>query len=96
MSKKSNVSLIANGEVCGFPSEIGIAFINGEMTLAGILDTQGKPLDSLFRSSEIGVRELSERLTVLPKNGTGFTVSFIKKSSQTAFSLVSSGMVCGR
>ncbi len=95
MSKKTNVSLIANGEVCGFPAEFGIARINGETTVIGTLNTSGKTPDNLFQNHELGIHELSKQLTVLPRTGTDFTVSFIKKPDQTAFSMTSSGMLCG-
>lgn len=95
MNKKTNISLIANGEVCGFPSELGIARINGETTIIGTLNTKEKTPGDLFQSQELGIDELSCHLTVLPKTGTDFTVSFIKRADQNAFSLSSGGMLCG-
>lgn len=95
MNKKTNISLIANGEVCGFPSELGIARINGETTIIGTLNTKEKTPSDLFQSQELDIGELSRHLTVLPKTGTDFTVSFIKKPDQSAFSLTSDGMLCG-
>ena len=95
MNKKTNISLIANGEVCGFPSELGIARINGDTTIIGTLNTKGKVPGDLFQSQELDIGELSRHLTVLPKNGTDFTVSFIKRPDQSAFSLTSRGMLCG-
>lgn len=95
MNKKTNISLIANGEVCGFPSELGIARINGETTIIGMLNTKEKAPGDLFQSKELGIDELSRHLTILPKTGTDFTVSFIKRPDQSAFSLTSGGMLCG-
>lgn len=95
MSKQTNVSLIANGEVCGFPSTFGIARINSETTIIGILNTQGKTPDHLIQHQELGINELSKQLTVLPKTGTDFTVSFLWRPRQTAFTLTSSGILCG-
>lgn len=95
MSKKTNISLIADGEVCGFPSELGIAYINGETTVTGILNTKKKTPGDLIHSQELGLHELYTKLTVLPQSGTDFTVSFIRKPDQTAFSLVSDGILCG-
>lgn len=95
MNKKTNISLIANGEVCGFPSELGIARINGETTIIGTLNTKGKVPGDIFQSKELGIHELSRHLTVLPQTSTDFTVSFIKRPDQSAFSLTSGGILCG-
>lgn len=95
MNKKTYISLVANGEVCGFPSEVGIAHINGETTVVGRLNTKGKVPTDLIQSKELGIDELSRHLTVLPKNGTDFTVSFIRRPGQSAFSLTSGGILCG-
>lgn len=95
MNKKTNISLIADGDVCGFPSEFSIARINGETTVIGTLNTKGKTPDDLLQNQELGIHELSRHLTVLPKTGTDFTVSFIKRPDQSAFSLTSDGILCG-
>ncbi len=95
MSKKTNISLVANGEVFGFPAEFGIARINDETTIAGSLDTKGKNPDDFIQNKELGITELSGQLTILPKSGTDFSVSFVKKPKQTAFMLTSSGIACG-
>lgn len=95
MSEKTNISLVANGEVLGFPAEFGIARINNETTIVGYLNTKGKNPGELFKNRELGATELTEQLTILPDSGTDFTVSFVKKPKQTAFVLASSGMLCG-
>lgn len=95
MNKRTNISLIANGEVCGFPSEFGIARINGETTIIGTLYTKGKSAEDFLRSQELGINELSQHLTVPPKTDTDLTVSFIKRTDQSAFSLTSGGILCG-
>lgn len=95
MSKKTNISLIANGEVFGFPAEIGIARINGETTIIGSLNTKGRNPGDFIQNKELGITELSEQLTILPKSGTDFSVSFVKKPQQVAFVLISPGMACG-
>lgn len=95
MNKKTNISLIADGEVCGFPSEFGIARINGDTTVIGTLNTKGKTPGDLFQNQELGIHELSQHLTVLPKADADFTVSFIKRPDQSAFSLTSGGILCG-
>lgn len=95
MSKKINISLVANGEVFGFPAEFGIAHINNETTIIGSLNTKGRNPGDFILNKELGVTKLSEQLTILPKSGTDFSVSFVKKPKQTAFVLTSSGMLCG-
>lgn len=95
MSKKTNVSLIANGEAFGFPAEIGIARVNGETTIIGSLNTKGKNPGDFIQNKELGITELSGQLTILPESGTDFSVSFVKKPKQTVFVLISPGMACG-
>ena len=95
MSKKTNISLIANGEVFGFPAEFGIARINNETTIIGSLNTKGKNPGDFIQNKELGITELSDQLTILPESGTEFSVSFARKPKQTAFALTSSGILCG-
>lgn len=95
MSKKTNISLIANGEVFGFPAEFGIARINDETTIIGSLNTKGRNPGDFIENKELGIAELSGQLTILPKSGIAFSVYFVKKPAQTAFALVSPGMACG-
>ena len=79
MSKKTNISLIANGEVFGFPAEFGIARINNETTIIGSLNTKGKNPGDFIQNKELGITELSDQLTILPESGTEFSVSFARK-----------------
>lgn len=95
MSKKTNISLIAEGEVLGFPAKFGIARINDETTIIGSLNTKVENLKDFTQNNELGITELSDKLTVTQKSGEGFEVSFVKKPKQTAFALISSGMLCG-
>ena len=95
MNKKTNTCLIANGQVCGFPAQIGLASINGETTVFGTLRTEGRNPGDIFHSSELGLEELTEHLSVLPGKGTDFSASFIKTPEEVAFSLLSPGMYCG-
>lgn len=95
MSKKTNISLIANGEIFGFPAEFGIARINNETTIIGSLNTKGKNPGDFIQNKELGITELSDQLTILPESGTEFSVSFARKPKQTAFALTSSGILCG-
>lgn len=95
MSKKTNISLIANGEVFGFPAEFGIARINNETTIIGSLNTKGENPSDFIQNKELGITELSDQLTIFPESGTEFSVSFARKPKQTAFALTSSGILCG-
>ena len=95
MNKKTNVCLIADGQVCGFPAQIGLGKIQGETTAFGTLTTKGRNPGDLFDHSELGLKELTDHLTVLPGKGTDFSASFIRKPGEMAFSLISPGMYCG-
>ena len=85
MNKKTNVCLIADGQVCGFPAQIGLGKIQGETTAFGTLTTKGRNPGDLFDHSELGLKELTDHLTVLPGKGTDFSASFIRKPGEMAF-----------
>lgn len=95
MNKKTNVCLIADGQVCGFPAQIGLVGANGGTTVFGTFSTKGRNPGDLFHNSELGLKDLTDHLTVLPGEGTDFSASFIKKPNEAAFSLISPGMYCG-
>lgn len=95
MSKKTNISLIAEGEVSGFPSIFGIARLNGETIIAGSLNTKGKKPDDFIQNKELGITDLAQELTILPKAETDFSVSFVKQPDKSVFVLTSSGISCG-
>jgi hypothetical protein len=95
MGKKTNIRLTASGELFGFPGEFGVARVGGETLIAGSLSTRGRRPEDLIQSKELNVSGLAGNLTVLPKSGTDFSVSFAKKSDKYALVLTSSGIACG-
>lgn len=95
MSKNTNICLIAKGELFGFPADVGIAKINGELQIVGSLNTKGKQFGDLIKTKELNISDLADNLTILPESDTNFSVDFIKKSNRYAFLLQSSGIMCG-
>lgn len=86
---------MADGQVCGFPAQIGLAGINGKTSVFGTLSTEGRNPEDLFQGSELDLQELTGHLTVLPGNGTEFSASFIQTPGEVAFSLIFPEMYCG-
>lgn len=95
MSTEMNLILTANGEVFGFPAELGIARIGGETAIAGTLNTRERKLSDFLQNKESGLTTLTDKLTVLPESSTEFTIDFAKKAEQYAFILNSPGLLCG-
>lgn len=95
MKKNTNITLICNGSLFGFPVNFGIAKIDKESLIAGSLNTKGKDLDDFIQNEEIGVASLSDKLTVIPKSCTDFSALFAKKPDAYVFLLQFQGIACG-
>lgn len=95
MSEKMNACVIANGKAMGFPALFGIARIKEETIIVGSLNTQGKCVDNFISNEETGMNALADKLSILPKKNTEFSVDFIAGGDNYAFSLKTSGITCG-
>lgn len=95
MSEKMNACIIANGKVMSFPAILGITRIKEETMLVGSLNTQEKSVNEFISNEETGLNELADKLSILPKNETDFSVCFIAVGENSAFILKTSGITCG-
>ena len=95
MSEKMNACIIANGKVMSFPAIFGITRIKEETMLVGSLNTQEKSINEFISNEETGLNELADKLSILPKNATDFSVCFISGGDNSAFILKTSGITCG-
>lgn len=95
MSEKMNACIIANGKVMSFPAILGITRIKEETMLVGSLNTQEKSVNEFISNEETGLNELADKLSILPKNETDFSVCFIAGGENSAFILKTSGITCG-
>lgn len=95
MSEKMNACIIANGKVMSFPAIFGITRIKEETMLVGSLNTQEKSINEFISNEETGLNELADKLSILPKNDTDFSVCFIAGGENSAFILKTSGITCG-
>lgn len=91
MSEKMNACIIANGKVMSFPAIFGITRIKEETMLVGSLNTQEKSINEFISNEETGLNELADKLSILPKNATDFSVCFISGGDNSAFILKTSG-----
>lgn len=90
-----NACIIANGKVMSFPAILGITRIKEETMLVGSLNTQEKSVNEFISNEETGLNELADKLSILPKNETDFSVCFIAGGENSAFILKTSGITCG-
>lgn len=94
MDRKTNVGIVAKGEMFGFPTECCIINENGEMVITGSLSTKGKAVSDLIQNEGLKLDGVADKLTVI-KSINEFTVDFIKKSSDFYLLLSSTGISCG-
>lgn len=95
MRNEASICTIANSKIMNFPATVGIAFIKGEMMVAGSLSTQGKHVDDIIYNKEAGLDELADKLTILPKNDSGFSADLVCSASSSTFILNTTGLTCG-
>ncbi len=94
MGKEMNISLIAHGELFGFPAEFGIARIGGETVIAGSLHTEGRQLCEFIQNKEVNVTDLVGSISVFPK-AEAFSIDFASKAGSYTIILTFTGVACG-
>ena len=95
MRNEANICTIANSKIMNFPATVGIACIKGEIMVAGSLSTKGKHVDDIIYNKENGLDELADKLTILPKNNSGFSADLVCSASSSTFILKTTGLTCG-
>lgn len=63
--------------------------------VAGSLSTKGKHVDDIIYNKENGLDELADKLTILPKNNSGFSADLVCSASSSTFILKTTGLTCG-
>ncbi|GHV10919.1 hypothetical protein AGMMS49938_00750 [Fibrobacterales bacterium] len=94
MSSKTNIGLIASGEIFGFPAEAAVARIDGKTFVSGEILLGNRDVGDLVEKTvDSG---LTKQLTsFLPSGKNKFSALFASRDSDVAFLLNGNGIVAG-